>query len=71
MKAKTIIIIILVIITLILIAQNAAVMEIQLLFWQVLVSRIVLIVLMFALGFALGFIVAKATGRKHSPPRES
>ena len=71
MRVKTIIIIVLLILTLILIAQNAAVMPIQLFFWQVLVSRIVLIVLMLAIGFALGFIIAKATGRKHVPPRET
>ncbi|MBE0432345.1 LapA family protein [candidate division WOR-3 bacterium] len=70
MKAKTIVIMILVILTLVLIAQNTAVMPIQLLFWQITMSRIVLIVLMFAIGFALGFIIAKATGRKQSPPKE-
>lgn len=71
MKAKTIVIIVLVIIALVLIAQNTAVMPIQLFFWQVLMSRIVLIVLMLAIGFALGFIIAKTTGSRPTPPKEN
>lgn len=67
MKIKTIIIIVLAIIAMVLIAQNTAVTPIQLLFWQVHMSRIVLIILLLAIGFAIGFILAKSTGRKHPP----
>ncbi len=67
MRVKSIIIIILAILAVVLIAQNTAVTPIQLLFWQVNMSRIVLIILLLAIGFAIGFILAKTTGRKHPP----
>lgn len=71
MNVKRIVIIILVILAVILIAQNTEVMPIQLLFWQILMSRIVLIVLMLGLGFGIGFILAKVTGKKHTPPKQN
>ncbi|UCG30422.1 MAG: DUF1049 domain-containing protein [candidate division WOR-3 bacterium] len=64
MKVKSIIIVILAIIALILIVQNTEVVPIQLLFWRLLMSRIILILLMLVIGFAIGFILAKVTGKK-------
>lgn len=64
MKVKSIIIVILAIIALILIAQNTEVVPIQILFWRLLMSRIVLILLMLVIGFAIGFILAKVAGKK-------
>jgi uncharacterized integral membrane protein len=63
-KAKTIIIIILAIIALVLIVQNTRVVPLQLLFWQIWVSQIVLVILMFAIGFGIAFVLAKATRKK-------
>ena len=63
MKAKGIIIIILAIIALILIVQNTEIVPLQLLFWRVWMSRIVMIVLMLAIGFGIGYILA-AVGRR-------
>jgi uncharacterized integral membrane protein len=63
MKAKGIIIIILTIIALILIVQNTEIVPLQLLFWRVWMSRIVMIVLMLAIGFGIGYVLA-AVGRK-------
>ncbi|KPK64529.1 hypothetical protein AMJ83_02150 [candidate division WOR_3 bacterium SM23_42] len=63
MKAKGIIIIILTIIALILIVQNTEIVPLQLLFWRVWMSRIVMIVLMLAIGFGIGYVLA-AAGRK-------
>jgi uncharacterized integral membrane protein len=71
MKVKGIVIIILVILAVILIAQNTEVVPIQILFWPIFMSRIVLIILMLALGFGIGFILAKVTGKKHVPPKEN
>ncbi|UCF71233.1 MAG: LapA family protein [candidate division WOR-3 bacterium] len=71
MKVKGIIIIVLIILAVILIAQNTEVVPVQILFWQILMSRIVLIALMLVLGFGIGFILAKVTGRKRSPPKEN
>ncbi|MCK4941782.1 DUF1049 domain-containing protein [candidate division WOR-3 bacterium] len=64
MKAKTIFIIVLAIIALVLIVQNTRVAPLQLLFWQIWMSQIVLVVLMLAIGFVLGFVLAKATRKK-------
>lgn len=63
MKAKSIIIIILAIMALILIVQNTEIVPLQLLFWRVWMSRIVMIVLMLAIGFGIGYVLA-AVGRK-------
>ena len=63
MKAKGIVIVILAIIALILIVQNTEIVPLQLLFWRVWMSRIVMIVLMLAIGFGIGYILA-AVGRK-------
>jgi uncharacterized integral membrane protein len=63
-KTKTIIIIILAIVALILIVQNTRVVPLQLLFWQIWMSQIVLVILMLAIGFGIGFVLAKATRKK-------
>ncbi len=64
MKIRSIVVIILAIIALVLIVQNTQVVPIQLLFWRLWMSRIVLILLMLAIGFGIGFVLAKLTGRK-------
>ncbi|UCD19027.1 MAG: LapA family protein [candidate division WOR-3 bacterium] len=71
MKVKGIIIIVLIILAVILIAQNTEVVPVQILFWQILMSRIVLIALMLVLGFGIGFILAKVTGKRRSSPKEN
>ncbi len=71
MKVKGIIIVVLIILAVILIAQNTEVVPVQILFWQILMSRIVLIALMLVLGFGIGFILAKVTGKKRSLPKEN
>lgn len=63
MKTKGIVIIILTIIALILIVQNTEIVPLQLLFWRIWMSRIVMIVLMLAIGFGIGYVLA-AVGRK-------
>ena len=53
------IIIILLLLVAILVAQNSEVVTVRLFFWQVNVSRVVLLVLTFAAGALTGFAVAK------------
>lgn len=71
MKVKTIIILVLAVLALILIVQNTEVVPIQILFWQLLMSRIILILLLLVIGFAIGFILAKFTGRRTPASREN
>jgi uncharacterized integral membrane protein len=59
MKLKTIIAIILAVLALVIVIQNTQVVSLQLFFWQVYMSRIVLIILMLAIGVAIGYIIAK------------
>ena len=59
MKPKSIIAIILAVLVLVIIIQNTQVISLQLFFWQVHMSRIVLILVMLAIGVAIGYIIAK------------
>ena len=70
MKVKTILILVLVVLALVIIVQNTEVVPIQILFWQLLMSRIILILLLLVIGFAIGFILARFTGKK-APPKGS
>ncbi len=63
MKAKTIIILILIALFVIILIQNTQVLTVQLFFWEVSMSRIILICLLMLVGFIIGFLVAKV-GRK-------
>lgn len=47
---------------LIFLLQNTEIVSVTFLFWQLSISRILLIPLLILLGFLLGFIVAKRTG---------
>ena len=70
MKVKTILILVLAVLALVIIVQNTEVVPIQILFWQLLMSRIILILLLLVIGFAIGFILARFTGKK-APPKGS
>ncbi len=59
MKTKTIVILVLVVLALVLVIQNSAMVELQIYFWKIIMSRIIFMVGLLALGFVLGFLVAK------------
>jgi len=59
MKPKTIIILILIILSLIIAIQNIEVVDLQLLFWKISMSRIIFMVFLLLVGFILGYLVAK------------
>ena len=63
MKLKSIILIILSVLAFVIIIQNTQVVTVQLFFWQLFMSRIVLILVMMAIGVAIGYIIARV-GRK-------
>lgn len=64
MKAKTIIILIIAALFLIILLQNTQVVTLRLYFWQLTMSRIILLVVTLLIGFVVGFIVAKVTGSR-------
>ncbi len=63
MKTKTIVILVLIILAVVLVIQNSAMVELQIYFWKIIMSRIIFMVGLLALGFALGFLVAKMRTR--------
>ena len=68
MKPKIIIILILIAFFLVIVVQNTQVVEFQLLFWKLGMSRIIIISFMVLIGFVLGYLVArmeKETKRKN------
>lgn len=67
MKVKSIIVIILIIIAVVLIIQNTEVVDLQLLFWHVEMSRIILILLMLGIGMGIGYILATVRRKKEKP----
>lgn len=69
MKAKTIIILILIILFAIILIQNTQIVTVQLFFWKLSMSRIILISLLMLVGFIIGFLVAKV-GKKRLKQQE-
>jgi len=59
MKPKVIVILILLVIALIFILQNSKVVTIQLLFWTVSASRIIMILGLLFIGFVVGFLLGR------------
>ena len=59
MRLKTMLILVLIVLFCILLAQNTQVVSIKLLFWELSMSRIVLLILTGLIGFFLGYIVRK------------
>lgn len=59
MKPKTIIILILIVLAFVMLIQNTQVVEVQLLFWKIAMSRIIMISFLLLMGFIVGYLVAK------------
>lgn len=59
MHVKTIIIAILIVLCIIFILQNTGAVNINFLFWEIVISRIILIPLLLIVGYILGYISAK------------
>ena len=63
MKPKTIIILVLAFLCLIVLIQNTHVVNVDLFFWTIHMSVIVLGIILLAIGFVLGYVAAKVGGR--------
>ena len=66
MKAKTIVILVLIGLFLIILIQNTQVVTLQLLFWKLGMSQIILVPMILLIGFIVGYLVAKTTGSTRS-----
>ena len=70
MRPKFIAVLILIALFLIILIQNIQPVTLQLFFWKVGMSQIILIPLTMAIGFVVGFVVSKVTGNKRKRKRE-
>lgn len=66
MKPKNVFILIIVILFLIVILQNTEVVTLQLFFWKISMSRIILLALTLLIGFGLGYAVAGITASQQN-----
>ena len=64
MKPKFIIISILVVLSIIILVQNTQIVEFQILFWKIAMSRIIMLIFSMLVGFIIGYIIAKTVGKK-------
>lgn len=58
MKLKTIIILVLIALFMIILIQNTQVVEVQIFFWKIAMSRIIMISFLLIMGFVIGYLVA-------------
>ena len=70
MRPKFIAVLILIALFLIILIQNIQPVTLQLFFWKVGMSQIILIPLTMAIGFVVGFVVSKVTGNQRKRKRE-
>ena len=64
MKIKTILITILTTLFVVILLQNTKIVQFQILFWQIAMSRIIFLLLMFVISSFSGFITAKVIGKR-------
>lgn len=64
MNVKTLVVAVLVVLSLVILFQNTQTVTLKFLFWQVTVSRIILIPLFVGMGFMMGYVAAKVGKRK-------
>jgi len=69
MRPKFIVLLVLIALFLIILIQNTQVVTLQLFFWKVGMSQIILIPLIMAIGFVVGFVVSKVTGKQPTQKR--
>jgi len=71
MKPKTIIILVFIALLVVVLIQNLKIITrletFRLFFWQISISLIILVPLMFIVGFILGFLVAKLYRQRKAP----
>jgi uncharacterized integral membrane protein len=59
MKPKTIIILILIALSVVILIQNTQVVEVQIFFWKIAMSRIIMIAFLLIVGFVIGYFIPR------------
>ncbi len=65
MTYKTILVLFLITLSLVIFAQNTQVVSFKLLFWEITMSRIVMLLFTMIIGVVIGYIIAKVQRGKH------
>ena len=76
MRARAVAILVLLLLSLVVVAQNTEVVSVRLLFWDLRMSRIILLALSLALGVIVGFLLGRPWRRRDrtaesTPPVEN
>jgi len=71
MSFKNILIIVLIVLALIVILQNSGVVSFHILFWQISMSRILMLSFLLLVGFLLGILVSSPLFRPQKPGRRN
>jgi uncharacterized integral membrane protein len=58
-KQKTIIILILIVLSIVILIQNTQVVEVQIFFWKIAMSRIIMITFLLIVGFVIGYFFSR------------
>jgi uncharacterized integral membrane protein len=66
MNIKTIVLAVVIGLFLIIVAQNAHVVTLRILFWQIVISQVILVPLAMAIGFVFGYLVAWTAASKRN-----
>ncbi len=71
MRPKTIILMILLLLCLVILVQNTQVVTLQVFFWHITMSRILLIPILILIGFIIGCLAAVLRRRPREQPTEA
>jgi uncharacterized integral membrane protein len=71
MNAKQILILVVAVLALIVMLQNTGIVSIQLLFWKISMSRIIMLAFLLLAGFLLGILVSSPVFRREKPGRRN
>jgi uncharacterized integral membrane protein len=64
MRVRTVVILVLLLLSLVVVVQNTEVVSVRLLFWDLVMSRIILLALSIAVGVIIGFLLGRPWRRQ-------
>ena len=68
-RVRTVVILVLALLSLVVIVQNTEVVSVRILFWDLVMSRIILLALSIAVGVIIGFLLGRPWRKRHQYAR--
>jgi len=68
-RVRTVVILVLVLLSLVIIVQNTEVVSVRVLFWDLVMSRIILLALSIAVGVIIGFLLGRPWSKRRQYAR--